>query len=308
MEPLNQVERKKAVNRFYIYYGLSLLLVLLATYFLFNTPAGIFKRKIRDYKATEAEQAGLLKRISGMTVNLQQIIGADEKYLNSNNELEKGSLLGSLQEYQKNINDGLVDLKNDSATFASSISKEDSYNYISLFNTMLVYRNTIASLQKSLDAHGGDASELLKMKSQLDLCNQQLEICKMLANKPAPAAPAGGGGGGDKSKEIELQKQLDKALADLTACQKAKPGAPAPVVVTPTGPSGETVKATDFFDAGQDVYATAEKTKNLLERRGMLSVARQLMQKAAPAYPDKDKLNKTISQIELELKKLSNMS
>src|ERR1700732_4013923 len=161
MEPLNKAERRTAVNRFIGFYAFSLLAVIFAVYFLFNTPAGIFKNKIREYKSTEAEELQLLVKIEGMNANLKNIIHADEQYLSSNNEYEKGALLGNLQEYQKNINDALVNLKNDSALFASTVSKRESYNYISAFNAVVAYRNTITSLQKSLEGKGGDASELL---------------------------------------------------------------------------------------------------------------------------------------------------
>ena len=66
-------------------------------------------------------------------------------------------------------------------------------------------------------------------------------------------------------------------------------------------------KSQIIFEASQDLYTMAEKTKNLIERRGVLSAAKQLLQKAGPAYTDKDKLNKLIIQIDTELKKLSNM-
>jgi hypothetical protein len=306
MEPFNKAERRAAINKFIGFYAFSLLAVILAVYFLFNTPAGIFKNKIQVYKSTEAEELQLLTKIEGMNANLKNIIHADEQYLSSNNEYEKGALLGNLQEYQKNINDALVNLKNDSVLFASAVSKRESYNYISAFNAVVAYRNTITSLQKSLEGKGGDASELLKVKSQLDLCNQQLDICKLLAAKPAAPAPAsGGGGGGGSAKEAELQKTLEKCQADLAACQTAKPGTVVPV--TSSAGNGEANKSQIIFDASQDLYTMAEKTKNLIERRGILSAAKQLLQKAAPAYPDKDKLNKSINQIETELKKLSNM-
>jgi hypothetical protein len=304
MEPLNQTARSSAKNMFFGFYALSLLAVILATYFLFNTPAGIFKNKIRVYRATEEEQARLLSKIESMNGNLKNIIQTDEKYLSSTNEFEKGSLLGNLQEYQKNINDGLVNLKNDSSLFSSTVSKKDSYNYISAFNAIVAYRNTITALQKTLEGKGGDATELLKVKSQLDLCSQQLEICKMLAAKPVAAAPAGGGG--KSAKEAELQQMLDKSQADLAACQKAKAGTVVPVAAEPAG-SNESKKAQVLFDAGQDLYTTAEKTKNLIERRGILSAAKQLLQKSASAFPDKDKLNKVINQIDVEIRKLSNM-
>jgi hypothetical protein len=309
MRPVNQPERSSAINKFFGFYGLSLLIVILATYFLFNTPAGIFKNKIQVYKNTEDEQGQLLNKIESMTANLKNIIHTDEKYLSSTNEYEKGSLLSNLQEYQKNINDALVNLKNDSSSFLSPVSKKASYNYISVFNAIVAYRNTITSLQKILEGKGGDASELLKMKSQLDLCNQQLEICKMLASKPAAAAPAApsGGGSANAAKEAELQRLLDKCQGDLAACQKAKAGTVVPVPIEPINGSNENKKALILYEAGEDMYTMAEKTKNLIERRGILSAAKQLLQKSSIAYPDKDKLNKTINQIDAELKKLSNM-
>jgi hypothetical protein len=308
MEPLNRAERRTATNKFIGFYAFSLLAVIMAVYFLFNTPAGIFKNKIQAYKSTEAEQLQLLAKIEGMNANLKNIVRADEQYLSSTNEYEKGGLLGNLQEYQKNVNDALIDLKNDSALFVSSVSKKESYNYISAFNAVVTYRNTITALQKTLEGKGGDASELLKVKSQLDLCSQQLEICKMLATKPAAAAAApGGGGGGPSAKEAELQKNLDKCQADLSACQKAKAGTVVPAPVEPSNDFTENKKSIVLFDAGQDLYTMAEKTKNLIERRGVLSAAKQLLQKAGPAYTDKDKLNKLIIQIDTELKKLSNM-
>jgi hypothetical protein len=304
MLPENHPIRSSAIHRFLGIFSLSLLAVILTAYFLFNTPAGIFKNKIRVFQTAEEEQDRLLTKIEKMNDNLSNIIHTDEKYLSSTNEFEKGSLLGNLQEYQKNIADALVNLKNDSTYFLSPVSKKDSYNFISVFNAIVAYRNTITSLQKSLEERGGDASELLKMRSQLDLCNQQLEICKMLAAKPS-AAPSGGGG--NNAKEVELQRQLDKSQADLAACQKAKAGTVAPGPVVPDNSSTETKKAVTLFEAGEDLYGMAEKTKNLIERRGILSAARQLLQKSSNAYPDKDKLNKTINQIDTEVRKLSNM-
>ncbi|HEX4849775.1 MAG TPA: hypothetical protein VFV08_03165 [Puia sp.] len=306
MEPLNKQARRSAINKFIGISIFCIILVILASYFLFNTPASIFKNKILSYKATEEEQSSLLAKIDRLTGNLKNIIMTDEKYLSSTNEYEKGNLLGNLQEYQKNINDGLVNLKNDSALYTSTISRQNSFNYISAYNAIVAYRNTITSLQKTIEQKGGDATELLKLKSQLDLCNQQLDICKLLAAKPA-AAPAGGSGGGSSSKEAELQKTLEKCQSDLAACQKAKAGTVAPPPVVTSTVSDDTRKAQILFDASQDLYTTAQKTKNLIERRGILSAAKQMLQQSSTAYPEKDKLNKAMNQIDSELKKLSNM-
>ncbi len=312
MEPINQPARKSALNKFFGLFGLSLLAVVVVSYFLFNTPASIFKSEVKMYKGTEEEQEQLLNKIDGMVANVKNITVADQNYLSSSNEIEKGSLQSNLQEYQRIIIDGLVDIKNDSSKLASLVARKDSYNYITAFNAIVAYRNTILSLQKSLQEKGGSASELLKTKSLLDACTAQLEIYKAMAsNKPAPAVipvPTGGGGGGaaNAAKEAQLQQQLEKCQTDLAACQKAKAGTVVPSQVPSTN-FDEGKKSAVLFEAGQDLYNKAESTKNLIERRGILSSAKMIFEKSKPAYPDAEKLNKSINQIDIELKKLSNM-
>src|ERR1700730_4149388 len=176
MEPINQPARKSALTKFFGLFGLSLVAVVIVCYFLFNTPASIFKSEVKMYKGTEEEQEQLLNKIDGMVANVKNITVADQNYLSSTNEIEKGSLQSNLQEYQRNVIDGLVDIKNDSSKLASLVARKDSYNYITAFNAIVAYRNTILSLQKSLQEKGGSASELLKTKALLDGCTAQLEI------------------------------------------------------------------------------------------------------------------------------------
>src|SRR5580700_9074079 len=130
MEPINLQARKSALNKFFAVFGLSLIVVVIASYFLFNTPAGIYKSEVKMYKGTEAEQEQLLNKIEGMIGNVKNITQADQNYLNSNNDIEKGSLQSNLQEYQRHVIDGLVDIKNDSSKLASLVARKDSYNYI----------------------------------------------------------------------------------------------------------------------------------------------------------------------------------
>lgn len=308
MDPLNKNERKTATGRFFGLYALSLAVVILAAYFLFNTPASIYKNKMQLYKITEDEQGKLLDKIDGMTANLNNLVQVDKNYLNSSNEIEKGNLQTKISEYQKNINNGLVDVQNDSAGFVSYISKKNSYNYITVFNTILSYRNTVGSLQNSLLAKGGDASELVKARSDLQACSMQLEIAKLAAaasSKPVPV-PSGGGGGSNNAKEAALQAQLQKAQDDLETCKKEKATM---VVPQASGKNNlnDAQKAVVLFEAGTDLYNKAENTKNLIEKRGILSSAKELFQKSSPAYPEGEKVNKAIKQIDVELKKLSNM-
>ena len=308
---MNQDDRKKAIRKFSIIYVVSLVVIAIAAWLLFHTPVWVYKSAIRGFANAQEEQNQLQKKVDGITSNLQKISQADQAYLSSTNDIEKGGLQANVQEYQKNISDALVSVKNDSAGFTSQVAKKSSFNYVVAYNSILAYRNTLASLQKSLAEKGGDAAELLKVQGQLQNANAQLEICKIsLAARPQAAAPppsgggGGGGGGGNKANEEKLQKQLDEAQANLAACLKAKGATVAP---PPSTNLSETAKATLLYESGEDLVNTAAKTKNLLERRGILSAARMIFQKSQGAYPDPDKVKKAIQQIDSDLKRLSNM-
>jgi hypothetical protein len=302
MKPVNQSARAAAIRRFLLIYGISLLAILACAWVIFVIPSGLFKETIQKYKATEQEQTQLVGKIDGMTINLKNIMQTDQTYLSSSNEIEKGTLLANLQEYQKKINDALVDVKNDSARLISVNSKKDAYNYIIAFNAILSYRNTLSSLQKTLAEKGGEIAELVKVQSQLETCQSQLDLFKALAaQKAAPPPPSGGGGGGKgKEKEAELQRQLDDCRADLDMCVKTKGSAIPPVV------TDEAKKAVVYFEAGESLYTTASKTKNLIEKRGILMSAK-LMYDKAKAGSTAEKAKKQIEQIDAELKRLRNI-
>jgi hypothetical protein len=312
MEPINQPARSSAIGRFVGLYSISLLFVVIVAYFLFNTPASLFKNQIAGYKNTQGEQSQLLERVGGMTANLKNIAQADLSYQSSNNDIEKGSLITNMEEYKQGILDGVQEIRNDSAKMTSNLAKLDAFNYTTTFNSVIAYRNTIAYLQKTLQDKGGAANELIQTKAELEQTKTQLDVYKAMAanNKPAPAVVpvptggGGGGGGGSSAKEAQMQQALDKCQVDLANCLKAKPStvsqAPAPVM-------DEGKKAVVLFEAGQDLYNKAEATKSPIEKRTVLSCSRQILEKAKPAYPDADRINKMINQIDQELRKLSNI-
>jgi hypothetical protein len=307
MEPLNKHDRSKAINRFFGFYAISLLAVILTSYFLFNTPAGIYKNKLRNYKVSEDEQEKLLAKVDGMTNNLINLVQTDKNYLSSTNEIDKGNLETRINQFLKNISNELVDVQNDSMSYISSIARRNSYNYINSFNTILSYRNTISSLQNSFAEKGNDATELMKVNADLNTCKLQLQMATTSLAAASNNKPAPSGGGGASAKEAQLQQQLDRCQADLAACQKAKTANEAAVPVPTPTVTDESKKAIVLFQAGQDLYNTAQTTKNLFERRGVLYSAKQLFLKSSASYPDSDKVNKAIYQIDIELKKLMSM-
>jgi hypothetical protein len=190
MKPVNQPARKAAITRFLILYGVSLLAIVVCAWIILSIPNDLLHKTIEGYKSTEQEQTKLTSKIEGMITNLKSIITADQAYINTSNEIEKGGLMTNLQEYQKKINDALVEVKNDTATLISPISKKNANSSIVAFNAILSFRNTLTALQKSLQERGGDAEQLIKLQSELDKCNSQLDIYReMAAAKPPPPAP-----------------------------------------------------------------------------------------------------------------------
>ncbi|MBS1948754.1 MAG: hypothetical protein JST47_13405 [Bacteroidetes bacterium] len=310
MDAVNKSARNAAIGKFIGIYGLSLVAVIVCAYFLFNVPAGIFKNKIELYKTTEDEQTNLMNKIDGATTSLNNLVQADKNYASSTNDIEKGNLQTQANQYQKGISNVISELQSDSTSFISPISRKNSYNYAIAFNTILSYRNAIGQLQSSLLAKGGDAAALVKAQSDLQACNTQLAIAKLAAAASAKPAPPSGGGGGsmtNNAKEAQLQAQLAKAQEDLEACKRDKLALQSAQPSGKTSNLSESQKATLLFETGQALYEKAEGTKNLIERRGILSSAKDVLEKSSPSYPDGDKVNKILKKVDNELKKLSNM-
>lgn len=310
MDAINKDARVSAIQKFIGVYAGSLLVVIIISYFLFTVPAGIFKEKVELYKTTEKEQASLMTKIDGATTGLNKLVQTDKEYLSSRNDIEKGNLQTQLDQYQKDISNFISDVQRDSMNLISPLAKRNSYNYITAYTTILSYRNTIAQLQNSLLARGGDANELIKVQAALQACNTQLEIAKLTAAANArPAAPAGGGGGGtNNAKEAQLQAQLQRTQEDLETCKKEK------LALQSARPSAGTAanlsdvqKASLLFETGEELYNKAQKTKNLIEKRGILSSAKDIFEKSGPNYPDVAKVKNLLKKIEDELKKLYNM-
>src|SRR5438046_3203054 len=100
MNTLNYPASKKpAVYKFILLFGLSLLAVLLCAYFLFNTPANLYKSKVVTYKNMEDEQGKLLTTIGTITNILRKIIPIDSAISNGSNRIDQGTLINNAQQY-----------------------------------------------------------------------------------------------------------------------------------------------------------------------------------------------------------------
>lgn len=309
MDAINKEERGRAIQKFIGIYGGSLIVVIIISYFLFSVPAGIFKDKIEEFKTAEKEQAGLMSKIDAATTGLTNLVQTDKNYLSSTNDIEKGNLQTQSNQYQKDIGNFIAEVQKDSSSFISPIARRNSYNYVTAFTTILSYRNTITQLQGSLLAKGGDANELLKLQAALQACNTQLEIAKLAAITNARPAPSAGGGGGasNSGKEAQLQAQLQKVQDDLELCKREKLALQSARPSGNTGNMTEVQKASLLFETGEELYNKAQKTKNLIERRGILSSAKEVFEKSGPNFPDGAKMKEWMKKIDTELRRLSNM-
>jgi hypothetical protein len=311
MEPQYRAFRRKAIYRFLGLFACSLLLVLIGSYFLFNTPAQIYKEKIQSYKHSEVEQSQLLTRVSGVTSDINQLVDGDKNFLNSANDLEKQNFETKINEYKANIITGVSAIKNDSAVSSSSEVKAYAHHYSSSYNTILLYYNVICDLRNQILQKGGDAAELLKVKEDLRACKADLDNAKLLSmlnNKPAQAQPQPGGGASkasaDKINELEeevkkYKKQADDCTQQLNA-KSAEPVTQSPVA----GPLTKTQVSGVLSNTAFQIYNQANTLKlNTIEQKSYLACAKEVFL-AAKEKDDNQRIEDMLTKITAQISKL----
>src|SRR4030095_2368680 len=130
-----------ALIKFVLLYGLSLCVIVPVVYFLFNTPATLFKKSIQQYKNSEIEQNRLLKKTDLITTFINKIIETDRSYQLATNVPDKEKLKETLGEYTNEVMTPPKEIKNDSTSRRSSYSRRDANNYLFLFRNFMDYRD-----------------------------------------------------------------------------------------------------------------------------------------------------------------------
>ncbi|MCY7349118.1 MAG: hypothetical protein LH606_00390 [Cytophagaceae bacterium] len=222
MEPLNQTERSAAIRNFAGVYCLSLLPVLLAAYFFFQTPTEAIRHENETLKTTMDGQHKLVGKMDLMTGRLDDIESADKTYMSSINVIEKGTLRKNLEEYENTIKTSLYELKRDSASLADALNKRTASGITHSFDALLTYRNTIGYLRELLEKNGVNTDAIDKIRADLQVKSEKVEMLElMLKQRPAPAGGGGGGGGGGANPELEVLRGQVKGLQDENARLKA---------------------------------------------------------------------------------------
>ncbi len=192
MKPLNEVARKKAISNFIGIYGLSLLGVLLMSFFVFRSPVKIVKDEINDYKDLKVQHQYLANKLSGITTQISDLVEVG-KVINKNPD----SGLDTMMNYHKeNISKAVIVLKADSANGSIPFFKEDLTNYLTAYNAILFFSQNRNDEKRILPASiNGDKeantfNKIQMSKLQTDKDNLNMEINKLIEENKRLKSPA----------------------------------------------------------------------------------------------------------------------
>ena len=146
MEPVKGQAKKAAIRRFILLYSFSLLIIFSAVYFLFNTPASLFKKSMQQHQTEQAEEGELLKKVDAITTNINKTMETDRNYQVAMNIADKEKYKEMLGEYKNEISTTLTDIENDSANRKSSFPRRNANNYLFLF---IIYKTYLGIFLKA---------------------------------------------------------------------------------------------------------------------------------------------------------------
>ena len=194
MQPLNYSERKNIILRFILIYGSSLAIVLFAAYLLFHLPVGMIKERLESYKSANSTQEQLIKKASTIAENVSLLVKNDEEYSATTNDITKGNIIKKLNEYEKNVEDGVAEIKRDSALQdMPDLVRSNAKNYISAFDAVTSYRNSMLLLRKTMEDKNVDVNALTKLNDENKQLRDQINMLTVMANNK-------GNSGGDSEK------------------------------------------------------------------------------------------------------------
>lgn len=300
MKPLNYSERKSIITRFLLIYGSSLAIVLLAAYLLFHSPISMIKERLETYKKANASQEQLIKKGSTIAENVSMLVKNDEDYNATTNDITKGNIIKKLNEYEKNVEDGVAEIKRDStAQRTSPLVQANAKNYISAFDAVTSYRNSLQLLRKTMEDKNIDVSALSKLTDENKRLQEQVNMLTMMANNKS-----GGTVDVEKQKMIQQLQQLQQELAnckdDLTKLKNEKS---TPVPVANTGPTSAD-KANVLFEQVDGLIKKVDSGGDLIYKKGLLFASREILDDIKNIYPDKNKLKDKQDEVTGMLKKM----
>jgi hypothetical protein len=320
MESAKGPSKSVAIRKFILLYVFSLLIIIPAIYFSFNTPASLFKKSIQQYKTAAAEEGLLLNKTDAITTYINKIIETDRSYQVAMNVTDKEKFKESLGEYTNEISSALQDLENDSASRQSSVSRRHANNYLFMFRNFLEYRdafsNDFAALESRKDLPVQFRVVLDSLKScQLQRESLRTQLAAAINKSVATGAQVTNNSNADAANRAndklmdDLQNKLRQIQADLTNCNQQKTSLSQAAASQPSAATiTQQQMAALLTDAGKKIYAQALQGKNFkggtIEQRAYFACARQIFEEAKTHQGSSD-IDDYLKNIDGQIKKLS---
>lgn len=192
MKPLNEVAKKRAISNFIGIYGLSLLGVLLMSFFVFRSPVKILKDEVNDYTALKVQHNYLVNKLNGITTQITDLVEVG-KVINKNPD---SGLDTMMNHHKENINKAVGGLMIDSANRSIPLFKEDLTNYLAAYNAILFFcqnKNAETQILSTDINNGNETNNINKLqisKLQTDKDNLNIEIKKLIEENKRLRSPA----------------------------------------------------------------------------------------------------------------------
>ena len=208
MEHLNKQERSSAFTKFLGVYILSLALPLVGCFLFLTVPGSSLKKENEALKATIEEQKNLLVKMDTLSTQALTLLRIDQEYGKASDDIAKATNK-TLSEGQENaINGTLFSIKQDSAKLIAPANKQIAAHLLNTFNTLITYRNTIASQRDVLVSKNLDDGAIVDLSSKNKELEQKLSDREMkislleMSIKQAGGTGGGGGGGSGSGKTV----------------------------------------------------------------------------------------------------------
>jgi hypothetical protein len=217
MEPLNKQERASAIRKFFGMYLLSLGIPLAAAFMFFFSPDSSLKEENEQLRNTVNEMKGLIARMEALNNNTSELRSLDESILQST-DLSRAELENKSQEIETTVKGILYDAKRDTAELRYDVNRQISLNMLRTYDALFTYRTSVASLRKTIEKQGLNASEMEKLNKEIDEYKRKIETYELkilaLSNQKGGGG-GGGGGGGQEANPKDAQAQIQKCRTEL---------------------------------------------------------------------------------------------
>ena len=145
MKPLNEDARKKATIRFIGMYALSLLLVVLVSFFLFSSPVKIYRKQANEYLDFQNQYSNLIQKTRQTTSEITDLAQVEKVFTQSSDQTVDSMVKG----LKKRIDIALAALKADASNQHFALLEQDLGNYLATFETIRFYSESLSQLKEN---------------------------------------------------------------------------------------------------------------------------------------------------------------